>query len=258
MIFDTHAHYDDKAFDEDREQLLQRLPEQGISRVVNISSNLKSCAKVLELAEHYSYCYAAVGIHPSDSGELDEENVKKIEEQCNHAKCVAVGEIGLDYYWEEPEPLIQKKWFGRQMELARKLKLPIVVHSRDAARDTIEMMKDYKAEEIGGVIHCYSYSKETARAFLDMGFYFGIGGVLTFKNGKKLKEAVSYLPMDRMVLETDSPYLTPEPFRGKRNCSLYLPYIVSQLALMKGISEEEVERRTWKNACSLYRMEERL
>lgn len=253
MIFDTHAHYDDKAFDEDRDQLLQQLPQEGIARVVNISSNLDSCARTLDLAEHYSYIYAAIGIHPSDCAQLDETSFQRLEDQCKHPKCVAVGEIGLDYYWKEPDPLLQKKWFCRQLDLARKLQKPVVIHSRDAAKDTIEIMKEHKAEEIGGVIHCYSYSRETAGTFLNMGYYFGIGGVLTFQNGKKLKEAVSYLPLERLVLETDSPYLTPEPNRGKRNNSLYLPYVVSQLASIKGISREEVERITWENACNLYR-----
>lgn len=254
MIFETHAHYDDTAFDTDREELLCGLNSCGIGRVVNISSSLRSCTRTVELMEKYPFIYGAVGIHPSDSGELKEEDISLLKRLCSYEKCVAVGEIGLDYYWKEPDPSVQKKWFVRQLSLARETELPVVIHSRDAAKETIDIMKAEHAEEIGGVIHCYSYSRETAKSFLDMGFFFGIGGVLTFKNGRKLKEAVEYLPMDRIVLETDSPYLSPEPNRGKRNSSLNLPYVVKALAAIKGISEEETERITWENACRLYRM----
>ena len=218
-IFDTHAHYDDEAFDEDREVLLEALP-----------------------------------IHPSDSGELDEEAFAWLGQQYGSRKCVAVGEIGLDYYWQEPEREIQQKWFRRQLNLAREVKKPVIIHSREAARDTAEILKEERAEEIGGVIHCYSYTKEMARTFLDMGFYFGIGGVLTFQNAKKLKEAVDYIPLDRIVLETDCPYLAPVPNRGKRNSSLNLPYVAAALAEIKGVDEETVRQAVWKNAHELYRL----
>ena len=257
MIFDTHAHYDDEAFDEDREQLLASLAEQRNGRVVNIGSSLKACVKTIELMDRYPFIYGALGIHPSDSGDLTESDLEWLKAQCAHPRCVAVGEIGLDYYWEEPEHEIQQKWFRRQLQLAGEIKLPVVIHSREAAKDTIDIMKEEKAEEIGGVIHCYSYSKETAKIFLDMGFYIGVGGVLTFKNGRRLKETVEYVPMDRIVLETDSPYLAPVPFRGKRNSSLNLPYVVQELAQIKGMDVEEVERITWENACRLYRMQEK-
>ena len=253
-IFDTHAHYDDEAFDEDREELLSGLPGQGIARVVNVGASLASCKKTLELMDRYDYIYGAIGVHPSETGELNEENFKQIQEWCSHEKCLAVGEIGLDYYWDEPEREIQKKWFVRQLALAREVKLPVVIHSREAAKDTVDIMTAEHAEEIGGVVHCYSYTKETAKIFLDMGFYFGIGGVLTFKNAKKLKEAVEYIPMDRIVLETDCPYLAPEPNRGKRNNSLNIPYVVTAMSQLKGISEEEVRKAAWENAVKLYRM----
>ncbi|MCM1102268.1 MAG: TatD family hydrolase [Clostridium sp.] len=253
-IFDTHAHYDDADFDEDREDLLRRLPEEGIARVANIGASLDSCRKTLELMDQYDYIYGAIGIHPSETAALDEEYFRWLKEACGHPKCVAVGEIGLDYYWEEPEPAVQKPWFLRQLDLARELRKPVVIHSRDAAKDTIDLMKAARAEEIGGVIHCFSYTKETAKIFLDMGFYFGIGGVLTFNNAKKLKEAVEYLPMDRIVLETDSPYLAPVPFRGKRNSSLNIPYVITAMAQIKEISEDEVREHAWKNAHDLYRM----
>ena len=250
-IFDTHAHYDDDAFNEDREQLLAALPEQGIARVVDVGASLASCRKVLELMERYDYIYGAIGVHPSETAELDEESYSWLKEQCRKKKCLAVGEIGLDYYWPEPDREIQKKWFIRQMELAQEVNLPVIIHSRDAAQDTIEILKQFPAN---GVIHCYSYTKESAKEFLKMGYYFGIGGVLTFKNAKKLKEAVMEIPMDRILLETDSPYLAPEPNRGKRNSSLNIPYVVKELAQLKGITEEEVINITTENTKRLFHL----
>lgn len=252
-IFDTHAHYDDEAFDEDREQLLADLPRQGIGRVVNIGASIASCKRTLELMDKYDYIYGALGVHPCDTENLTEADMDWLKEKCSHEKCLAVGEIGLDYYWDEPDREIQKKWFVRQLQLAREVQLPVIIHSRDAAKETIDIMTAERAGEIGGVVHCYSYTKESARTFLDMGFYFGIGGVITFKNAKKLKEAVEYIPMDRIVLETDCPYLSPEPNRGKRNSSLNLAYVAEAIAGLKGISEEEVRRITWENGCRMYR-----
>ena len=252
MIVDTHAHYDDKAFDEDREQLLESMAGDGVGRIVNIGSSLDACKRTIQLMKQYDFIYGALGIHPTDSGELSESDIEWIKEMCSLEKCVAVGEIGLDYYWDEPDRAIQKKWFVRQLELAREVKLPVVIHSRDAAQDTVDIMKAEKVQEIGGVVHCYSYSRELAKTFLDMGFYFGIGGVVTFNNGRKLKEVAEYLPMDRIVLETDSPYLAPVPFRGKRNDSRKLSYVVEQIANIKGISLEEVRQTTTKTAYNLY------
>ena len=252
LIFDTHAHYDDEAFEEDREELLLSLPKQGVRKVVNVGASLASCKKTIELMQQYEFVYGALGVHPNEVGELDEESLAWLREQCRLEKCVAVGEIGLDYYYDQPEPSIQKQWFIRQLDLARELSLPVVIHSREAAKDTIDIMKQQHAEEIGGVVHCFSYTKETAKIMLDMGFYIGIGGVLTFKNGVKLKEAAAFIPMDRIVLETDSPYLSPVPYRGKRNSSLHLPYVVAELAQIKGISEDEVRRITWENAHRMY------
>lgn len=252
MIFETHAHYDDEAFDEDRAGLLQSLSEKGIGRVVNIGASISSCKKTLALMEEYSFIYGALGVHPSETAELSEASLSWLAQQCSHPKCVAVGEIGLDYYWPEPDRNTQKKWFVRQLKLARELKLPVVIHSRDAAQDTIQIMKEQHAEEIGGVIHCFSYTKETAAVFLEMGFYIGIGGVATFKNARKLKEAVEFIPMERIVVETDSPYLAPEPNRGKRNSSANIPYIIKEIAEMKNLTPKEVERITWENAENLY------
>jgi TatD DNase family protein len=202
--------------------------------------------------EKYSFVYGAVGVHPSDTEELTETLIDWLEEVAKKPKVVAIGEIGLDYHWDEPAKEVQKHWFNRQLELARKVSLPVVIHSRDAAKDTLDIMKEQKAEELGGVIHCFSYGVEMAKEYLNMGFYLGIGGVLTFTNAKKLKEVVSYMPMDRMVLETDCPYLAPVPNRGKRNSSLNLPYVVKAISELKGISEEEVVAVTNKNARDMY------
>lgn len=252
MIFESHAHYDDAAFDEDREKLLTSLRDHGIDRVLNVGASLESCRITLQLMEKYHFVYGAMGVHPTETGELDEENLAWLKEQCAVDKVVAVGEIGLDYHWKEPEIHVQKLWFERQLELAKEVELPVIIHSRDAARDTLDMMQALHAEESGGVIHCFSYTKEIAREYLQMGYYFGIGGVITFQNAKKLKEAVRYIPMDRILLETDSPYLAPEPYRGKRNSSLNLPYVVREIAALKGISYDEVVEITSRNAEMLF------
>ncbi len=254
MIFDTHAHYDDSDFDLDREELLAKMQGAGVSHIVNIGASLESTKRTLELAQEYDFIYAAVGIHPCDVDKLDENSFLWLKQQCAKEKVVAVGEIGLDYYWDEPDREIQKEWFARQINLAREVKLPMVIHSRDAAADTIDIMKSEKAAEIGGIVHCFSYTKETAKIFLDMDFSFGIGGVITFKNGKKLREAVEYIPMDKIVIETDCPYLSPEPNRGKRNSSLNLPYVIKAIAEIKKMSEEEVIQATYENAKRIYRI----
>lgn len=254
MIFDTHAHYDDKAFDEDREELLNEMLRNGIERIVNVGASLEGCRRVLELCDQYPFIYGAIGIHPSDTGELTEKDMTFLLEESQREKIVAIGEIGLDYYWDTPERDIQKKWFIRQLELAREAKLPIIVHSRDAAADTLDIMKSEHAEEISGVIHCFSYEREMAREYLNMGFFIGVGGVVTFKNGRKLKEVVEYTPIDRIVTETDCPYLAPVPYRGKRNSSLYIPIVVEEIARIKNMDIEEVYKITTDNAYKLYRM----
>lgn len=255
MIFDTHAHYDDEAFNEDREAVIKSLAAAGVETVVNIGASMASSETTLELTRNYPFIYGTAGVHPSETAELDEEKFQRLREIVREPKIVAVGEIGLDYYWEKPAHDIQKNWFERQLELAREVNLPVVIHSREAAKDTLEIMKAAKAGELGGVIHCFSYGKEMAREYLDMGFFLGIGGVLTFKNAKKLREVVEYAPMEQLVLETDSPYMAPEPNRGKRNTSANLPYVVNMMAEIKGLSPEEVMAATEKNAGRLYRME---
>lgn len=252
MIFDTHAHYDNEAFDEDRESLLSGLNPEGIGEVVNIGASIRTTKSTLELTEKYPFLYGTVGVHPNETGELDDHLMEWLKEMARKPKVVAIGEIGLDYYWDEPDRETQKYWFVRQIELARETKLPMVIHSRDAAKDTLDIMKAEKAGGIGGVIHCFSYGVELAREYLNMGFYLGIGGVLTFKNSRKLKEVVEYMPADRLVLETDCPYLSPAPFRGKRNSSLYLPYVVEEVSRLKGIPKEQVEEITYNNARRLY------
>ena len=253
MIIDSHAHYDDEAFEEDRDNLLQSMQSNGIEKIINVGANIKGSRASIALSEQYPFIYAAVGVHPSDTEELNEEKMAWLKEVSKKEKVVAIGEIGLDYYWPEPDREIQKKWFIRQMELAQEVNLPVIIHSRDAAQDTIEILKQFPAN---GVIHCYSYTKESAKEFLKMGYYFGIGGVLTFKNARVIKEVASEIPLSSIVLETDSPYLAPVPYRGKRNNSMYLKEVVKQLAQIKQVSEEIVITTTLANAKRLYRLEE--
>ncbi len=254
MIFESHAHYDDKQFDPDREELLSSMGEKGIGKIINVGSDFTACKRTLELTRQYEFLYGALGIHPSDIADLNEGVCEWLKESAALPKVVAIGEIGLDYYWEkDPEAQSrQRYWFCRQMELARELSLPVIIHSRDAAKDTLKLMKDIHAQEIPGVIHCFSYSLELAQEYVNMGYYIGIGGVVTFKNSKKLKEIAAQIPLERILLETDCPYLSPEPNRGKRNSSLNLPYVAGEIASIKGIGTEEVIAQTWENAGRLF------
>lgn len=253
MIFESHAHYDSRKYDEDREELLNSMQENGIGTIVNVGATWKSVTTVMELAEKYPFIYAALGLHPDEVGDLDEERFEYLKSQCQKEKVVAVGEIGLDYYWDNESHDVQKKWFIRQLDLARELDLPVIIHSRDAAEDTLKIMKEH-AQGLRGVIHCFSYSKELAEEYVKMGFHIGIGGVVTFKNGKKLKEVAEVVPLERILLETDCPYLAPEPYRGKRNSSLYIPHIAQAIADIKGITYEEVVAQTEQNAKTLFRI----
>lgn len=255
MIFETHAHYDDKKFDKDRKKLIESMPSKGIGRIINVGSSIETTKTTIEIAKEYDYVYAAVGVHPSDVDCLNEETFAWLKEQTKWEKTVAIGEIGLDYYWDK-EPEIQKNqryWFKRQMELARETGLPVIIHSRDAVADTYDLMKEIHADEIPGVIHCYSYSPEMAKEFVKMGYYIGVGGVVTFKNGKKLKETVKEIPIEKILLETDCPYMAPEPNRGTRNDSGNIPYVVEEIARIKGLSTYEVEKITWDNAMKLFK-----
>ncbi|MCF2643387.1 TatD family hydrolase [Roseburia hominis] len=253
-MFETHAHYEDVKFDSDREALLASLPKQNIEYVINVGSNLETTKRSIELAKQYDYIFAAVGVHPSDVEELDESSYDVLEKAAKFEKTVAIGEIGLDYYWDKELGVQEKQreWFKRQMLLAKEHNLPVIIHSRDAAEDTMRVMKEVKAEEIPGVIHCYSYSVEMAKEFIKMGYYIGIGGVVTFKNAKKLIEVAAEIPLERILLETDCPYMAPEPHRGERNSSLYIPYVVEKLAEIRNISKEEIISTTNQNARKLF------
>lgn len=254
MIFETHAHYEDEKFDPDRVELLSSMEKNRIGRIINVGSSMSTSIKSVELAHQYDYIYAAVGLHPDAVMEYGEENVNQLRELCKDPKVVAIGEIGPDYHYEKDEEVrkLQIKAFQGQLELAKEVNLPVIVHSREAAKDTMDILSVAAKQGIRGVVHCYSYSKEQALQYADMGYYIGVGGVLTFKNGKKLRETVLNLPLDRILLETDCPYMSPEPFRGQRNDSTRIPYVVQTIAEMKGLSTEEVEDVTWKNAMSLF------
>ncbi len=253
-IFDTHAHYNDEAFDKDRDELLRSLNAKGIGTVVNVGASIQSTKETLQLTRQYHFVYGAAGVHPNETGELNDNLMEWLRDITREDKIVAVGEIGLDYHWEEPEPEIQKYWFVRQLTLAREERLPVIIHSRDAARDTLDIIKAERAEETGGVLHCFSYGVDLAREYLQMGFYLGIGGVVTFHNARKLKEVVKYAPLDQLVLETDCPYLSPEPYRGRRNSSLNLIYVAEQIGQIKNIPADEVILVTSRNAKRLYRI----
>ena len=254
MIFETHAHYDDSRFDDDREELLKKVHDSGVSPIINVGASIESTGTTLELAKTHDYIYAAVGVHPSDISGLNEDSFEWLREQTNYAKTVAIGEIGLDYYWDK-EPGVQEAqryWFGRQLDLAKETGLPVIIHSRDAAEDTMQVMKEHEAQKIPGVIHCYSYSRELAGEFVKMGYFIGVGGVVTFKNARRLVETVEAIPMEHILLETDCPYMAPEPYRGKRNQSSYIRYVAEKIAELKEMSPEEVIAVTEKNARDLY------
>lgn len=254
MIFDTHAHYDDEQFDADREELLSGMKAGGVGMIVDAAATVASWDKILELTEKYPFLYGSVGVHPDEVGDLNEENFARMSELADRKKIVAIGEIGLDYYWDK-EPEIQAKqryWFVRQLALAQQADLPVIIHSRDAAEDTMQIMEKAYEDGIKGVIHCYSYSPEMAQEYVKMGYFIGVGGVVTFKNAKKLVKTVEMIPLSSIVLETDCPYMAPEPRRGTRNDSRNIPYVIAKIAEIKGISPEEVEQTTRENAFALF------
>ncbi|MDR2546819.1 MAG: TatD family hydrolase [Lachnospiraceae bacterium] len=255
MYFDSHAHYDDKAYDKDRADVLGKLPEQGVSGIINAASSVESLPLVLGLAREYSFIYCALGIHPCETAHLTEEILVEIKNHSlkrDETKVVAIGEVGLDYHWKKPAKEVQQSWFARQIELAKAVKLPVIVHSRDAAQNTLAIMQECDASAIGGVMHCFAYSVEMAHAFIAMNFHIGIGGVATFANAVKVKEVIAAIPLESILLETDCPYLAPMPYRGKRNSSAYLSYIVDAIAAIKGISHEEVATQTTANVKRLF------
>lgn len=257
-IFDSHAHYEDSRYDEDRQAVLSSMSSNGVSYIVNVGSSVETSRKTVELVKSHPYIYGSVGVHPEECGDMTEADIDIIKELAANDKIVAIGEIGLDYHWPEPEHDIQLKWFRRQMELAVSLKMPVIIHSRDAAKDTMDVIKEYSDELVSGkkgIIHCYSGSPEMAREYVDMGFYIGVGGVLTFKNANKLKNVVREIDISSIVIETDCPYMAPAPFRGERNDSSLLKYVVETMAGIKGIPAEEVVRITCENALKVYGIE---
>lgn len=254
LIFDSHAHYDDRAFQADRDSLLSSLQAEGVGCVVNVGASIKTTEQTLELVRKYSFVYGAAGVHPDETRELDETSFQWLARAATEEKMVAVGEIGLDYYWDNTPRDVQQHWFRRQLALAATLQKPVIIHSREAAKDTLDIIRQEGGADLDMVIHCFSYGVEMARAYLDMGHYLGIGGVLTFKNAKKLKEVAAYVPADRILLETDCPYLAPEPFRGKRNDSAKLKFVVQELARIKEVELERIVEITWNNAKKFYRI----
>ena len=252
MLFDTHAHLNDRAFDKDREELLQGFQDKGVGLVMNAGCDLTSSLECIAMAEKYPFVYAAVGSHPDAADEVNEELMEKYRQVAAHEKVKAIGEIGLDYHYEDIPREIQIKAFRMQMELARELDLPVIVHEREAHEDGMAIIREFK--DVKGVFHCYSGSAEMAKQLVDMGWYIGFTGVLTFKNARKAIETVQAIPLERIVLETDCPYMAPEPFRGKRNDPGYLYRMAEKLAEIRGISTEEAVAVTAENGKKLYRI----
>jgi TatD DNase family protein len=251
MLTDTHTHLNAKQFDEDRHEAIERALAAGVTRIVNIGFNRETIPTSLKLAETYEFIYTAVGWHPQDAKEMTADDLDWIEALCRHEKVVAIGEIGLDYYWDTSPREIQARVFREQIRLARKVGKPIVIHNRDAHQDIVNILREEKAAEVGGIMHCFSGSWETARQCLDMNFYISFGGPVTFKNARQPKEVLAQVPLERLLLETDAPYLTPHPHRGNRNESAYVRLVAEAAAEIKGIPLEELARVTTDNAIRL-------
>jgi len=250
MYFDTHAHYDDKRFNNDRDEVLGSMQTTGVTLILNAASSLRSARFSLELADRYPFVYASVGVHPHDAKSMTDETAYELEELLSHPKAMAVGEIGLDYHYDFSPCDVQKKRFREQMELARRVNKPVIIHERESLSDTLDIIRDYR--DVTGVCHCFSGSWETAKIILDMGWYLSFTGVVTFKNAWRALEVIKKIPADRMMLETDCPYLTPEPMRSERNSSIYLPYIAEKIATVRGVSTEEVASITMKNGMRFF------
>lgn len=248
MLFDSHAHYDDEKFDDDRHSLLESMQENNVGGIVNSCSELSDMERIIPLIEKYPFMYATVGIHPHSADTLDDEALERIKAYLEHPKVKAIGEIGLDYYYDFSPRKVQQEAFARQAELAKELKVPIVIHDRDAHKDTMDILRSVDVRDSGGEFHCYAGGVEMAREILGWGMYIAFGGSLTFKNARRPAEVAAYVPLDMMLIETDSPYLTPTPYRGRRNSSLYIHLVAEKIAEIKGIPVEEVERATFENA----------
>ena len=255
MLFDSHAHYDDNKFDQDRQDVIEKVRQSGIAFIVNAASNIPSSIDSIALSQEYEFIYAAVGVHPQDVEGMNDNVISMLADFAREPKVVAIGEIGLDYHYDDvPKPL-QKHWFARQILLARELKLPIIIHDRESHEDILKIVKKENAKEVGGVFHCFSGSVEMAREVLDNNFYISIGGVATFKNAKKIVDVIRAIPSDRILIETDSPYLAPEPFRGTRNDSSYIRYTAMKVAEIREDSFENIARITCENAKRLFNIE---
>ena len=252
-IFDTHAHYDASRFDSDRDTVLSALPGDGVGLVVDPGCDLPSSRAAVALAEKYSHVYAAVGVHPEDCAGFQDGDLEELRRLLRHPKVVAIGEIGLDYYWEENPPRdFQQTVFRKQLALASELDLPVIVHDREAHGDSLAIIQEFPT--VTGVFHCFSGSPEMAAELLKRGWYLGFDGPITYKNAKRAPEVAAITPLDRMVVETDAPYMAPVPMRGKRNDSRYLPYVIEKLAAWKGVTVEEMTRITWENGRRLFRL----
>ena len=250
MYFDTHAHYDDRRFNSDRDELLGSMKEGGVTMILNSASSLGSAKFSLWLADKYPFVYASVGVHPHDSKSMTDDTVSELEKLLKHPKAMAVGEIGLDFHHNFSPHDVQKKRYREQLELARRVKKPVIIHERESLRDTLDIIRDYR--DLSGVFHCFSGSWETAKIILDMGWYLSFTGVITFQNARRSLEVLAKMPADRIMLETDCPYLTPEPKRGRRNSSLYLPYIAEKVAQVRGITTEEAAALTMENGTRFF------
>ncbi len=252
-MIDVHAHMDDRQYDADRTELFKQMKEAGIARLINSGCSHKACRDALELAHTYDFIYCSIGIYPHDTMELEEQGADALEEMLQKPKVVAVGEIGLDYYYDDVPKEIQQKWFHKQLELAEKYHLPAVVHCRDAMQDTLAILREHP--NVKGIFHCYSGSVESMQELVKMGWSISMGGVCTFKNARVAKEVIAAVPADRLMLETDSPYLAPTPYRGKRNSALYLPEIIKVMAELRNTTPEEIERITDENAMKMFKMQ---
>lgn len=253
-LFDTHAHYDDEKFDEDRDALLAQFAGTNVNLILNPATSVESAFRCIELSGRYPYLYAAAGVHPHEASHMAQGDLEKIFDLCKHKKVKAVGEIGLDYYYDFSPREAQKKQFRAQMELADSLKLPVIIHDREAHEDCLEIVKEFK--NVRGVYHCYSGSLEQAKVLLSLGYMLSFTGAITFKNARKAPEIIRYLPMDSIMIETDSPYMTPEPYRGKRNNSFYVEYVLKKIAETKEIALEEAAWQTYQNGCRFFNISE--
>ncbi|KQU19742.1 hydrolase TatD [Bacillus sp. Leaf13] len=252
MLFDTHVHVNAEQFNEDLEDVIERAQEAGVNNMVVVGFDRPTITRAMELIETYDFMYAAVGWHPVDAIDMTEEDLKWIEELSSHPKVVAIGEMGLDYHWDKSPKAIQMEVFRKQIRLAKKVGLPIIIHNREATADIVNILKEEEASEVGGIMHCFSGSAETAMECIDMNFYISLGGPVTFKNAKKPKEVAAAVPLDRLLIETDCPYLAPHPYRGKRNEPSYVKLVAEQIAEIKQLSVEEVSQATTDNAKKLF------